>query len=93
MPDEEQGCVTCTRCGSTARFRGQELLAMRIPRFELRLEELRRRQAELVALIEAESGKGEARSMVELRSLHEKRQQVLSEYSFLSYFQQFVDRW
>jgi hypothetical protein len=90
---EEEGCLECVRCRSLARFRGENLLAMRIPQYTLRLDELRRRQGELVSLIEAESGKGESRRMAELRSLHEERQRVLSEYSFLCYFQQFVDRW
>jgi hypothetical protein len=90
---EEQGCFECIRCRSLARFRGEDLLAMRINQYDLRLGELRRRQGELVSLIEAESGRGAARNMTELRSLHEERQRVLSEYSFLSYFQQFVDRW
>jgi hypothetical protein len=89
----DEGCYECMRCRSLARFRGEDLLAMRIPQYDLRLEELRRRQGELVSLIEAESGKGEARRMAELRTLHEERQRVLSEYSFLSYFQQFIDKW
>ncbi len=89
----EEGCFECIRCGSLARFRGEDLLSMLIPRYNLRLEELRRRQGELVSMIEAESGRGEARRMAELRSLHEERQRVLSEYSFLSYFQQFIEKW
>lgn len=90
---DEEGCFECTRCRSRARFRGEELLAINIPQYYLRLEELRRRNGEILSLIEAESGRGEARSMAELRSLHEERQRVLSEYSFMSYFQQFVDKW
>jgi len=66
---------------------------MRIPDYELRLEELHRRHAEILCLIEAESGKGAARDMMKLRSLHEERQRVLSEFSFLGYFRQFVEKW
>ena len=90
---EEEGCLECTRCGSLARFRGDQLQAMKIPGYHLRLEELLRRHAEILSLIEAESGKGRARDMRALRSLHEERQRVLSEYSFMTYFQQFVDGW
>jgi hypothetical protein len=90
---DEEGCFECTRCRSSARFRGEELIAMRIPQYHLRLEELQRRHGELLSLIDAESGRGAARNMAALRSLHEERQRVLSEYSFMSYFQQFVDRW
>ena len=90
---EEEGSFICMRCRSLARFRGEELLAMKIPGYELRLEELQRRHAEVLALIEAESGRGTARDMRTLRSLHEERQRVLSEFSFMGHFRQFVDRW
>ncbi len=90
---QEEGVYICMRCGSLARFRGEELLAMSIPGFELRLEELQRRHAEVLALIERESEKGAARDMRKLRSLHEERQRVLSEFSFMGYFRQFVERW
>lgn len=90
---EEQECFACKRCHTLSRYRGEELLAMHIPHYHLRMEELRRRNRELVALIESESGRGASRDMRALRSLHEERQRVLSEYSFLSYFEQFVARW
>jgi len=80
-------------CRSLSRFRGEELRAMYIPDYELRLEELQRRNAELLASIEAEGGKGAARNMRNLRSLHEERQRVLSEFSYLGNFRQFVERW
>jgi hypothetical protein len=66
---------------------------MKIPGYELRLEELQKRHAEILALIDAESGRGSARDMRVLRSLHEERQRVLSEFSFLGYFRQFMERW
>ena len=84
---------TCTRCRSEARFRGEELLAMKIPGYELRIEELRRRHAEILSLIEAESGRGGERDRRSLRWLHEERHRVLSEFSFMGYFRQFVERW
>ncbi len=90
---EEAGCFECTCCHTLARFRGEELLALCIPHYHLRLEELKRRNSEIISLIEAESGRGGSRDMRVLRSLHEERQRVLSEYSFLSYFEQFVERW
>lgn len=93
QPTEEEECYECMRCRSLARFRGEELAAMSIPGYELRLEELRRRNAEILTLIEAESVKGAGRDMNALRSLHEERQRVLSEFSFLGYFRQFVERW
>lgn len=88
-----EGYDECRRCRTRARFAGEELLALYIPDYHLRLEELRRRNEELVSLIEAESSKGQERNMREIRSMHEERQRVLSEYSFLGYFQQFVDEW
>lgn len=89
----EGGCQECRRCGTLARFSGDQLIALNIPHYYLRLEELRRRNAELVNLIEMESRKGAGRDMRGLRSMHEERQRVLSEFSFLSYFEQFVERW
>jgi hypothetical protein len=91
--EADEDVFVCLRCRSQARFRGVELLAMRIPGYELRLDELQKRHAEILALIEAESGRGSARDMRALRSLHEERQRVLSEYSFLGYFRQFTERW
>ena len=92
-PAEEEGTFECIRCRSQARFRGGGLLAMKIPGYELRLEELQRRHQEVLALIEAESGRGSVRDMQALRSLHVERQRVLSEFSFLGYFRSFVERW
>lgn len=66
---------------------------MNIPQYRLRLEELRRRNLEIISMIELESGRGAGRDMRAIRSLHEERQRVLSEFSFLSYFEQFVERW
>lgn len=85
--------MECSHCRAAARFEGEELLALKIPNYHLRLEELRRQNAELLSLIEAESAKGAGRDMSALRSMHEERQRILSEYSFMSYFQRFVDRW
>jgi len=92
-PTGEEGLFICMRCRSLVRFRGEELLAMNIPGYELRLEELQKQHAEILSLIEAESGRGAARDMRSLRSLHEERQRVLSEFSFLGNFRQFVERW
>lgn len=93
VPAGGEVSFSCTRCGSEARFRGEELLAMKIPGYELKLHELQMRHAEILALIEAESGRGSERDMRALRSLHEERQRVLSEFSFMGYFRQFVERW
>jgi hypothetical protein len=90
---DDEGCYECVRCRSQARFQGEDLLAMKIPGYDLRLEELERRHAEILTLIEAESVRGAGRDMRALRSLHEERQRVLSEYSFLGYFRQFVEKW
>lgn len=90
---EREGLYICIRCRSLSLFRDQELLAMNIPGYELRLQELQRRNAEILALIEAEGGKGAARDMRALRAMHEERQRVLSEVSFMGYFRQFVERW
>jgi hypothetical protein len=66
---------------------------MRIPGFEMRLEELERRNRELLRFIEEEGSRGAARDMRRIQSLHEERQRVLSEYSLFCCFRQFVERW
>lgn len=91
--EEGTGHMVCTRCGTLARFHGGILDAVYIPSYHRRLEELRRRHQELLEMIEAEGRKGASRDMRLIRSLHEERQRVLSEYSFYSYFQQFTERW
>jgi hypothetical protein len=92
---EEEGTdhMACTRCRTLARFHGGVLDAVFIPNYHRRLEELRRRHQELLGMIEVEGRKGASRDMRLIRSLHEERQRVLSEYSFYSYFQQFTERW
>ena len=90
---EEEGYHRCRRCFSLARFRGEELLAMHIPHYHLRLHELEKMHGEVLERIEAEAGRGKDRDMRALRSLHEERQRILAEYSFMGYFRQFVERW
>ncbi|OFW57053.1 MAG: hypothetical protein A2Y75_02580 [Candidatus Solincola sediminis] len=90
---EDAGDFLCSRCGARSRFDGESLIAINIRNYHLRLEELTRKERDLKALIEAEGGRGAGRNMQILRSLHEERQRILSEYSFLSCFQVFVDRW
>lgn len=85
--------LACGRCGTLARFSGGELDALFIPGYRRRLEELERRNRELLEMIDAEGRKGELRDMRAIRSLHEERQRVLSEFSFYSYFRQFTERW
>jgi hypothetical protein len=91
LPDE--ACVICRRCGTRARFRGEELEALLIPNYRLRLLELERRNIELTREIEQEGRKGPMRDQQLLHFMHMERQRLLSEYSFLSYFSTFVDKW
>ncbi len=93
MEEGEEGSFECTRCHSLARFRGEELLAMRIPHYHAHVLELERMHADVLNRIEAESGKGKDRDMRALRLLHEERQRILAEYSFMGYFRQFLERW
>jgi len=87
------GEFRCARCGSTGRYEGENLIAIHIPNYELRLAELERRNRELIGEIQLEGIKGEYRDMQYLQKKHLERQHVLAEYSFLSYFRQFVERW
>ncbi len=91
--DPEEGCRRCPRCRTRARFRGGELEALDIPSYQLRLLELERLNAQLTADIEEEGRKGARRDRGRLQDLHLRRQRVLSEYSFLSYFSMYQERW
>ena len=83
----------CRHCGAIGRYRGKELIALDIPRYFPRLQELERRNKELTAEIYHEGLKGEARDMRHIQDKHQERQSILAEYSLLSYFRQFVDKW
>ncbi len=89
----DEDVVLCLRCGTKARFQGEELEALLIPNFRLRLMELERRNIELTGEIEREGRKGSMRDLRILQSLHRERQMIISEYSYLSYFAQFVEKW
>jgi len=90
---DASGDFRCPRCGSTGRYEGESLVALLIPGYLARMEELERRNREVLAEIDFESLKGEGRDMQYLQSKHLERQGVLAEVSFLSYFRAFVDRW
>lgn len=87
------GECRCDRCGATGRYEGEGLCAIFIPGYHARLEELARRNKELTQEIELEGIKGEYRDMRFLQKKHMERQDVLAEYSFLSYFREFVEKW
>jgi hypothetical protein len=90
---DASGDFRCGRCGATGRYEGESLVAMLIPGYFARMEELERRNREILAEINFESLKGEGRDMKYLQGKHLERQGVLAEVSFLSYFREFVDRW
>jgi hypothetical protein len=90
-PDED--CLVCPHCRTRVRFQGEELEALDIPGYRARLMDLERMNAELTGRIEEEGSKGEARDRRLLQSLHLERQQVLSEYGFLSCFSNYQEKW
>lgn len=87
------GEFQCEHCGATGRYEGEELTALFIPNYYLRIAELEKLNRELVNEIDLEGIKGEYRDMRWLQKKHNERQNVLAEYSFLSYFRQFVEKW
>ncbi|MHB8780041.1 MAG: hypothetical protein ACYC55_01470 [Candidatus Geothermincolia bacterium] len=86
MRGTEDGGWHCLRCGSLARFRGEELEELTIPGYLQRLEELQAGVRELDARIRAE-GRREGRDQALLARLHGERQRLLSEYSYLKGFE------
>jgi hypothetical protein len=91
--EDQGGEFRCARCGSTGRYEGVDLVAVFMPGFYRRLDELEERNRDLVQEIEIEGMKGQARDMDFLQKKHLERQDVLAEYSFLSHFRDFIERW
>ncbi len=87
------GDYRCGRCGSTGRYEGENLVAIFIPNYFARLAELEKRHRELVDEIYLEGLKGEARDRDYIQRMNLERQSVLAEYSMLSYFREFVEKW
>ncbi len=93
MPDPgETGLRRCSRCGTEARFEGEELISLDIPGYEARLREIERRVIEVNHEVEVEGARGPARDMSLIRRLHNERQSLLAEWSFLTHFEDLVER-
>jgi len=88
----EPGFWLCTRCGSEARFDDDQLVSLDIPGYEAKLREIERRLPEVTHEIELEGAKGDARDLNRIRTLHNERQRLLTEFSFLTYFEELVER-
>jgi hypothetical protein len=93
VADDASGEFRCHRCGTTGRYNGVDLVAILIPGYHRRLMELESLNRELVAEIDKEGTKGPGRDMRYLQRKHLERQDVLAEYSFLSHFSGFVEKW
>lgn len=93
MPEDASGEFRCRRCATTGRYDGVDLLALFMPGYHRRVMELEARNRELIAEIEMEGMKGSGRNMRYLQEKHRERQDVLAEYSFLSHFRDFIDKW
>ncbi len=87
------GEYRCAHCGATGRYSGEDLVAISIPGYHRRIAELESFNRELLAQIEEEGRKGEGRDMRFLQRKHLERQDVLCEYSFLSHFREYVEKW
>ncbi|MCJ7745179.1 MAG: hypothetical protein MUP40_02670 [Actinobacteria bacterium] len=89
----ESGEHRCGRCGTTGRYDGESLVAIFIPNYHSRLADVENLNRELVQEISLEGIKGELRDMRYLQKKHLERQSALAEYSLLSYFRPFVEKW
>ncbi len=87
------GEFRCGHCGVTGRYTGIDLVAIFIPGYQRRLMELEALNRELLSEIEIEGMRGSARDMRFLQKKHLERQDVLAEYSFLSHFRPFTEKW
>jgi hypothetical protein len=90
---DASGEYRCPHCGCSGRYQGVDLVALFIPGFHRRLMELEALNKELIAEIEMEGMKGAGRDMRYLQKKHLERQDALAEYSFLSHFTGFIDKW
>ncbi len=90
---DESGEHRCGHCGSTGRYEGKNLVALFVPDYHARMAELESRNRELLGEIDLEGIKGEYRDMRYLQKKHLERQDVLAEYSLLSFFRDFVQKW
>ncbi|MDD5748241.1 MAG: hypothetical protein PHP64_04195 [Actinomycetota bacterium] len=93
IAEAASGEYRCGRCGTIGRYEGKSLVAIFIPDYHARLAELESKSMELLKEIELEGIKGNSRDMKFLREKYLERQSVLAEYSFLSYFREFVEKW
>ncbi len=91
-PEGESGLWLCPRCRTEASFEGEELSSLDIPGYDMRLREIEDRVKEVTREIETEGGRGDARDMRRIRSLHLERQDLLTEYSFLTHFHELIER-
>lgn len=89
---EEPGFWLCTRCRSEARFDDDQHVSLDIPGYEAKLREIERRLPEVTHEIELEGAKGDARDLNRIRTLHSERQRLLTEFSFLTHFEELVER-
>jgi hypothetical protein len=89
----QSGEFKCRRCGTTARYEGADMVAIFIPNHHARLRELESLHREIIEDINLEGMKGEYRDMRYLQKKHLERQDVLTEYSFLSHFLPFLEKW
>jgi hypothetical protein len=90
---DTSGVQRCRRCGTACRYEGENLVALFIPGYFARLTELERLNKEILVDIDLESIKGEYRDIHFLQKKHLERQGILAEYSMLSYFRPFVEKW
>ena len=93
VAEDASGEYRCGHCGSTGRYRSQGLVGMFIPGYRRRLMELEALNKELLGEIEMEGMKGPGRDMRFLQKKHLERQDVLTEYAFLTHFSRFIDKW
>lgn len=93
VAETDSGEFTCRRCATSERYDGVNLVAINITNYYARLAELEARNKELVGEIEIEGIKGSHRDRGYLQKKHLERQDVLTEYSFLSHFRVFIEKW
>lgn len=89
----KKGEYNCRKCGSVARFLDEELIAMSIPSFDMKVESLKARVEEISRIIDCEGRRGQERDLAGIRDLHNERKSLLSELRHICCFSALVSKW
>lgn len=90
---DSSGEFECIRCRSVGRYEGENMIAISIPGYGVRLREAEQMEKEVTEEIGLETLRGPGRDMEFLQRKNLELQRIQSEQAFLAHFRVFVDNW